>query len=431
MFSIPVIFHRLLYIAAILALLALLASPTAGQPAEQPELYGAGTDVKGNPTYFRVRTPSVTAVDIGPDAFSSTPAPLPVAGSIPLFGVPEGWTYVPGTANLAGTWFYTVGYDATAQGRMPRLFGFYIRDQFGNLLNYSGVLGLEMPLAFAEGPAILEGLFTAPSETGDLYGYGTNAKRQFTYFRFTLEEAEAADIGGKAFPFPLDAAYDPVHDVRYSVGEAPGSSWPAPINTLYVSDGRTGQTAEMGTLSESVAFFPDPALAYQASTGLLYAASWNTNIGEPLLRIDLTSLGVTDVGQLAAQDIPSLCWNPQTGGLYGPDTDPDFPVFSLMRLDTETGLPPKIVLAFDQLWAWGEPVFDATGRYLYVAGYQYEAFGTQPPHLLVYDLESTPDSHGYVEPIVSAPLPNLTAYYPGPSINSLFFSTPPAKGVHH
>ena len=366
------------------------------------------------------------AVDIGPDAFALTPAPLPVIGPLmsPI-SLPEGWTFGKTTADETGTFMYAVGYDSTGQGRPPRLFGYYIQPYFV----YSGQLGLSLPLEFAEGPASVEGLFVAPSETGDLYGYGTTAKGQFTYFRFTLEQAEAEDIGAEAFPFPLDSAYDPAHDIRYSVGPPPGSPAHPPFNTLYVTDGHTGQTANLGTLSQGLGV-AIPALAYQPSSGFLYSASWDSEGFEPLMRINPATLEVTEVGQSGAPSVGALCWNPKTGALYGVEVDSDGPAIELGVINTQAGQYPTLVMEFDYQWDFCSPSFDAGGRYLYVVGYQNGEVGSErPPHLLIFDLEAPLGPYNTGEPVILAPLLS-----PGeanrPSISDLFFA-PPKQGVGH
>jgi hypothetical protein len=526
------------------ALLATCLSNASAQQAEAPQLYGYGSNAKGEPTYFRVRLPSVAVIDIGPDGFpfptgtaydslhdryywielnaqgagtlwvsqglhgrptalgssgqflgasvvlaynqvngllyalaaaperatsalfsidpatgqrttvseyAGSPAQIscdnysgcvylsaageqllvyqppqamgafwndapPIASSTPLF------------ADLHTAILWTLDAGDPAQGRAPQLLGYGSGNKF-----YAGLLTYQVPLTLLEGadPSRIEGLFGAPSETGDLYGYGTDEKGKFTYFRFSLVQAEAADIGAEAFPFPLDAAYDPVHNVRYSINVAPGASrdpqgqWL--YNTLYRTDGRTGETAEMGTLPQDIG--PNvPAVAYQASTGLLYAASWNWGDLEYLNRVDPGSLTVTPLEQSGGGDasgVRAFCWNPPSGILFGLRLEDDFSADSLYPLDLETGQRSGTGLIFDSQWIFCTPTFEATGRYLYVVGYQTNEVGSgEPPHLLVFDLlEPPPVPPDVNEPVLVAPLLGLN-FISNPSIGTLFFAPP-------
>jgi hypothetical protein len=418
-------------VLAAVTLAALLAAhATAQPPPEPPQLYGAGTDAKGDATYFRVRLPSATAVDIGPDAFKSTPAPLPVVGPLPTPIVPpEGWTIGEGTANRAGTFMYVVGYDATAQERPPRLFGYYIQPYFMD----AGQLGLSLPIEFPEGPGSIVGLFAADSETGDLYGYGTSAKGEFTYFRFTLEEAEAQDIGPGAFRFPQDATYDPVHDVHYDLnGTGPGIQ---ETFTLSVTDGRTGDVVQLGSVPELDRSYAEVSLAYAAATGFLYAAVSNPNIGSSFYQISPTTLAVTQIGAGEySAGIGGFCFNPKTGALYGLDgVNEDNITWGVASIDLQSGAIQS-VLGFPRLFTMAVPAVDPSGRYFYGVGYQpwpNTDWGFSiPPHLLIYDLEAKANAQGGNDYLVYAPLLNIGDYawpeFPQQAaIGELFFALPP------
>ena len=542
MFSVTVICRRLLYTTA---LLALLASSAAAQQTEPDQLYGSGVDAKGNPTYFRVRLPSVAIVDIGPNGFPfplgtaydtlhdryywieldaqgegtlwvsqgvhGRPTAVGATGQFVSMGVmlaynpvnsilyglaagPERATSVlfaidPATAHTvpvaeyagyptqvscdhyngcvycsaagqqllvyappgsggSAYWAYAPAdrLQYAAPGGPARLHPLDRRcgrsgsEQAGAparlRLRQSGVCGpVDLPGAdhgYQQRRSLSDrGTIRAPSETGDLYGYGTDERGNFTHFRFSLQQAEAEDIGADAFPFPLDAAYDPVHDVRYSANTtAESGQW---TTTLYAADGHTGRTTTLGTLSQSMGW-PGPALAYQPSSGFLYAASWKPASPEPLWKINPATLDVAMVGQDAADSVGPLCWNPQTGALYGVTVDSDGVDMGLVPLDTQTGqrpgVGPGVGIGFEYQWAFFSPVFDPSGRYLYVVGYQNGVVGfEEPPHLLVFDLESPPGPGGTAEPVVLAPLSALSDVG-SPAIGDLFFAPAP-KGVDH
>jgi hypothetical protein len=338
------------------------------------------------------------------------------------------WNNVPPTASCTPFFadlhrglLWTLDAGDPAQGRAARLLA-YASGSTG----YAGRLTYEVPLTVIDGvdPSRIEGLFGAPSETGDLYGYGTDEKGKFTYFRFNLVEAEATDIGADAFPFPHDAAYDPVHDVRYSLGSAEGS--PDSSDTLYVTYGRSGRTVAVGALSEPITGPSAPVLAYQASTGWSYATSLNLYGPQSLFTIDPAGLAVTSLGPESAYAVACLLWNPVTADLYGLTTVPDSDTVSLVKLGTETGQAGTFIMNLEYGWTFGGGVFGASGRYLYVVGYYalWADFG-DPAHLFVYDLEA-PLEHTFSTPVMRAPLPPLTSGQAGtPAIGTLFFAPPP------
>jgi hypothetical protein len=525
----------------VLAAIALSASCLAGagaQQAETPELYGFGNNAKGEPTYFRVRLPSVAVVDIGPDGFPFPAGtaydslhdryywieldargagtlwvsqglhgrPTALGSSGPFLGAsvvlaynqvngllyalaaaPERATsvlfsidpatgqrttvseyagsptqiscdnysgcvylsaageqllvYQPPQASLAywesappiasstplftdlhAAVLWTLDAGDPTQGRAAQLLGY----GYGNV-PYAGRLTYQVPLTLLEGvdPSRIERLFGAPSETGNLYGYGTDEKGGFTYFRFSVVQAEATDIGADAFPFPLDAAYDPVHNVRYSIGLTEGPSYTT--NTLYATDGRSGRTTPVGTLSETVEAYLGASLAYQASNGWLYVTTLSTQTPQSLFKIDPASLVVTSLGPDTANQVASLLCNPSTGDLYGITVDTSGIAMWLRSLATETGQLPGPGIGFQPEWSLMGPVFDPSGRYFCVVGYQTSWIGfSEPAHLLVFDLEAPLDKFGTGLPVLLAPLPPLTYYgfIGSPSIDTLFFAPP-------
>ena len=118
-------------------------------------------------------------------------------------------------------------------------------------------------------------------------------------------------LGPDTFPFPIDAAYDPVHKVRYSLdggfGTQAGYLWRTDLSGASTFIGNTGIGGSAYV----------PLAAYQPSTGRLYALYAGNGLCQ-LYVIDPATAHSDLVAQPAlAQDVFSLCWDTHQSKIYG------------------------------------------------------------------------------------------------------------------
>jgi hypothetical protein len=211
-----------------------------------------------------------------------------------------------------------------------------------------------------------------PSSLPVLYGASTDVNGNWVYYAIYPASGTVRQLGPTAFVVPQDAAYDPVHNVRYS------TTWNGETSPqLWVTDGESGITSLLGTLDLPYALPLD--LAYDLTTRMLFLSSDATTGPNNLFRIEPATLQVTLVGSSGLGSIGRFGWDRSQEVLYASST------LTVLTVDTNSG-QANLFASVDQSVHLTTPAVDALGQNLYVIGYPADSSSRTPPYLFVYSI---------------------------------------------